>query len=103
VVVLHMSNADDDAVFDSDKKTEVVAILYEISAENAREKGDAQAKGVPVTFASGNIAFKEKRVINPTTLLSLSHTQRVLFLSLTRVRLRVCCVCGVCHDSRKRR
>ncbi|ELR11773.1 myosin IF, putative [Acanthamoeba castellanii str. Neff] len=61
VVVLHMSNADDDAVFDSDKKTEVVAILYEISAENAREKGDAQAKGVPVTFASGNIAFKEKR------------------------------------------
>jgi len=61
IVVLHMSNDDNDAVFDSDKKTELVAIIYEITAEIARERGDPQAKGVNVAFAQGNISYKEKR------------------------------------------
>jgi myosin-1 len=61
IVVLHMSNSDDDVVFESEKKTEVVAVLYEISAESAKEKGDPQAKGTPVAFASPSIIYRERK------------------------------------------
>ncbi len=66
---------EEDAVIETDKKTEIVAILYEVSVEKARETGDNNAKGIPVNFSSQNvITYKEKKV--RSFLKNNQHTSR---------------------------
>jgi myosin-1 len=61
IVVFHMRD-NQDGVFEIEKKTELVAALYAASVEAAREAGEADPKGIPVTFASGtSLTYQEKR------------------------------------------
>jgi len=61
-VVCFHTRDNNDAVFEIEKKTEVVAALYAASVETARETGEGDPKGIAVTFTSGNtLSWSEKR------------------------------------------